>query len=72
MESLNIVPAFLAKFTNPFDELFFHNQSSHFQQYLLRLIIGGDKSILDIPQFIDRTKNYDNIRHFISNFNLRY
>lgn len=69
MLSPNIVPASLAGFTEPFDELFSHNQFNRFQEYLSGLIIGEDKNILDISHFIDRNKSYDNIHHFISNSN---
>jgi len=67
MQSFQAIPSSLVKFTQPFNDLFSHNQYLHFQQYLSGLIMGEDKNILKISQFIDHCSTYDNLHHFISN-----
>lgn len=69
MPSFQAVPSSLVDFTQPFNNLFSHNQHLHLQQYLSGLVIGEDKNILKISQFIDHCSTYDNLHHFISNSN---
>lgn len=72
MQSFQTVPSSLVEFTQPFNELFSHNQHTHLQQYLSGLVIGEDKNILKISEFIDHSATYDNLHHFISNSNWDY
>jgi len=67
MNSFQTVPLSMVEFTKPFNNCFSHNQHTHFQQYLSGLVIGKDKNILKISEFIDHASTYDNLHHFISN-----
>lgn len=69
MNSFQSVPSSMVEFAQPFNGCFSHNQHIYFQQYLSGLVIGQDKNILKISEFIDHVSTYDNLHHFISNPN---